>query len=229
MLIQMEPKKIAEKFLEMYKENKPEEILPLIIKVFEEDEILKKLVDVQIQIKELGGGWPPVGHQITTMQEIFSYSRLAIDFALKKDAKLIVGMLNHNVASFCFPNMDEGTDDSLIEPGYQAAIVDLEIRKEIGDKVPMMWSMWLVGVSEFVRGEVENSIKTLEKLHKIAMEEPQDENLAVWADMMKIKFQIKSGKVTKENSIDELSRIETILTNQGDNYGLSTLQIIKNL
>jgi len=226
----MDPKEISEKFLEMYKNNKTEEIIPFITNLFEDDkEVLKAIINVQIQIKELGGGWPPVGKQITTMEEIFSYSKIATDYALKKDAKLAAGMLNHNVASFCFPNMDDGVDEKLIEPGYQAAVKDLELRKEIGEKESMLWSMWLVSIGEFLKGDKTKSIQTLEELTNIAMQEPQNQSLAVWGDMMKIKFQIKSNIVSKEDAKEEINRIESILTKQDDGYGLSTLKIIKEL
>lgn len=226
----MESKEIAERFLEMYKKNKIEEIIPFITGLFDnEEEILKKIIDVQIQIKELGGGWPPVGEQISTMKEILAYSKLAINYALDKDNKLAAGILNHNVSSFCFPNMDDGVDENFIEPGYQAAVRDLELRREIGDKVPMMWSMWLVGVSEFIKGDISSSIKTLEELKKIAMEDTPNEGLAAWADMMKVKFQIKSRLVSREDATKEVNRIEAILTKQQDEYGLNTLEEIKKL
>ncbi len=226
----MDAKDIAEKFLEMYKTSKTNDIIPYITNLLDDEkEILKTIIDVQIQLKELGGGWPPLGRQITTMEEILVYSDLAIKYALDKNAKLTAGILNHNIASFCFPNMDEGVDGKLIEPGYQAAVKDLELRKDIGEKVPMLWAMWLVGVSEFIKGDVSSSIKTLEELTKIALEEPQKESLAVWADMMKIKFQIKSDIFSKEESTEEIERIESILTKQDDGYGLSILKVIKEL
>ena len=226
----MESKEIAEKFLEFYNNQKSEKIIPFIEKLFDDEtEILKTIISVQIQIKELGGGWPSVGKQITTMDEIFTYSDLAIKYALDKGNKLAAGILNHNVASFCFPNMDDGIDEKFIEPGYQAAINDLELRKEIGEKVPMLWSMWMVGIGEFLKGNIDDSIKTLEETAKIALEKPKNESLAAWADMMKIKFQIKSGKVSKENSTEKIKQIEKVFTEQNDEYGLSTLKGIKEL
>lgn len=226
----MESKEIAEKFLEFYNNQKSEKIIPFIEKLFDDEtEILKTIISVQIQIKELGGGWPSVGKQITTMDEIFTYSDLAIKYALDKGNKLAAGILNHNVASFCFPNMDDGIDEKFIEPGYQAAINDLELRKEIGEKVPMLWSMWMVGIGEFLKGNIDDSIKTLEETAKIALEKPKNESLAAWADMMKIKFQIKSDKVSKENSTEKIKQIEKVFTEQNDEYGLSTLKGIKEL
>lgn len=226
----MEPKEIAEKFLEMHENNKDKEIIPFITNLFDDDEtVLKNLINTQIQIKELGGGWPPVGKQITTMEEILVYSKIAIEYALQKDAKLVAGMLNHNIASFCFPNMDDGVDETLIESGYIAAVSDLELRKEIGDKVPMLWAKWLVGVSEYIKGDVSTSIKTLEETSKIALEEPQNESLAVWADMMKTKFQLKSEEISKEDASAEIARIESVLTKLEDDYGLGTLKQIKEL
>ncbi len=226
----MEPKEIAEKFLEMHENSKDKEIIPFITNLFDDDEtVLKNLINTQIQIKELGGGWPPVGKQITTMEEILVYSKIAIEYALQKDAKLVAGMLNHNIASFCFPNMDDGVDETLIESGYIAAVSDLELRKEIGDKVPMLWAKWLVGVSEYIKGDVSTSIKTLEETSKIALEEPQNESLAVWADMMKTKFQLKSEEISKEDASAEIARIESVLTKLEDDYGLGTLKQIKEL
>ncbi|MCE7739334.1 MAG: hypothetical protein KAU62_06310 [Candidatus Heimdallarchaeota archaeon] len=229
-MIHMEPKEIAEKFLEMHENSKDKEIIPFITNLFDDDEtVLKNLINTQIQIKELGGGWPPVGKQITTMEEILVYSKIAIEYALQKDAKLVAGMLNHNIASFCFPNMDDGVDETLIESGYIAAVSDLELRKEIGDKVPMLWAKWLVGVSEYIKGDVSTSIKTLEETSKIALEEPQNESLAVWADMMKTKFQLKSEEISKEDASAEIARIESVLTKLEDDYGLGTLKQIKEL
>lgn len=226
----MEPKEIAEKFLEIHENSKDKEIIPFITNLFDDDEtVLKNLINTQIQIKELGGGWPPVGKQITTMEEILVYSKIAIEYALQKDAKLVAGMLNHNIASFCFPNMDDGVDETLIESGYIAAVSDLELRKEIGDKVPMLWAKWLVGVSEYIKGDVSTSIKTLEETSKIALEEPQNESLAVWADMMKTKFQLKSEEISKEDASAEIARIESVLTKLEDDYGLGTLKQIKEL
>jgi len=226
----MDSKEIAKKFLELCKDNKAGEIIPFITNLFGEDkESLKKIIDVQIQIKELGGGWPPVGKQITTMGEVLEYSKHAINYALSKDSKLAAGILNHNVASFCFPNMDDGVDEELIEPGYQAAVRDLEIRKEIGERVPLMWALWLVGVSEFIRGDVDQSIKTLNEINNLAIQEPVNESLAAWADMMKLKFRIKSGQISKDDAAKEIIRIEKIMSKNNDDYGLSTLKIIKEI
>ncbi len=226
----MEPKEIAKKFLECYKNNKSEEIIPFISNLFDDEtETLKTIVSVQIQIKELGGGWPPIGKQISTMDEIFAYSDLAIKYALDKGDKLTAGKLNHNVASFCFPNMDDGVDKKFIEPGYQAAVKDLELRKAIGEKTSMLWSMWMVGLGEFLKGNTDDSIKTLEETVKIALQEPKDKGLAAWADMMKLKFQIKTRIVSKEKTTNEIERIEAIFTEQDDSYGLSTLKGIKEL
>ena len=76
----MEPKDIAAKAIEMVKNKEMEKIIPLIEEQYEEEDVLKNLVSVQIQMKEKGGGYPPVGKQITTIDEIIAYSDLAIDY-----------------------------------------------------------------------------------------------------------------------------------------------------
>ena len=125
--------------------------------------------------------------------------------------------------------MDEGVDNRLIDPGYQAAINDFKLRKEIGEKIPMMWAMWLVGVSEFIKGDILSSINTLEELKRIALEDPQSESLATWSDLMRIKFLIKSGEINKKDSKAEIERMESIFTKLNDDYGLSILNEIKKM
>jgi hypothetical protein len=229
-MIKVEPKEIAEKVINLIKRGYKDDILLLFTEIYsDEKEVLKGLIDVQIQIKELGGGWPEIGKQITTMDEILVYSDIAINYALDNKAKLVAGKLNHNIASFCFPNMDDGVDEKLIEPGYQAAVRDLEIREELGDKVPMLWAKWLVGVSEYIKGDVDGSIATLEDTAKIALEDPVDEGLAAWSDMMRVKFQIKSGLLTQDDAAKDIKKIEKALTKQDDKWGLGTLKQIKEL
>ena len=174
----MEPKEMAKKAIEMVKNNKTDDIVPFIISKFDEEEDgLKALVNVQIQMKELGGGYPPVGEQISTIDEIIVYAEKAIDYALEKGKNLTAGILNHNVASFCFPNMDDGVDERLIESGYKAAVSDYELRKKLGDKGPMLWAKWLVGVAEFIKGEVEKGINTLEETAKLAQVDSETKSI----------------------------------------------------
>ncbi|MHA1953286.1 MAG: hypothetical protein ACW96U_05015, partial [Candidatus Heimdallarchaeaceae archaeon] len=67
----MEPKEMAEKAIEMVKNKKIDEIVPFIVSKFDDEkEGLKALISVQIQMKEIGGGFPPVGEQIKTIDEI---------------------------------------------------------------------------------------------------------------------------------------------------------------
>ncbi len=226
----MEPKEIAEKVLSLIKSGNQADILLLFTEVYDnEREVLKGLVTVQNELRKLGGDWPPVGKQIETMDEIITFSKIAIEYALEMGDNLTSGKLNHNVASCCFPNMDDGVDSKYIEPGYQAALADYELRQKIDEKVPLLWAKWLLGVSEFIRGDAEGSIKTLEETTSMALEDPEDKGLAAWADMMKIKFQIKSNFITKDEAEKDIKKVEKILTKLDDKYGLGTLEQIKEL
>ena len=226
----MEPKEMAEKVLNLVKSGNQADILLLFIENYDnERDVLTALLDVQNQLRKLGGDWPQVGKQIETMAEIIQFSQIAIGYALENRDKLTAGKLNHNVASCCFPNMDDGVDSKFIEPGYQAALADYKLRQDIGEKVPLLWAKWLLGVSEYIKGDVEVSITTLEDTAKIALEEPEDKGLAAWADMMKVKFQLKSGYISKEKAAKKINKIESVLTKLDDKYGLSTLKQIKEI
>ncbi len=225
----MEPKEIAEKVLSLIKSGNQADVLLLLTEVYhDERDVLKGLVNVQNQLRKLGGDWPPVGKQIETMDEIIMFSKLAIDYALQMGDSLTAGILNHNVASCCFPNMDDGVDSKFIEPGYQAALADYKLRQKIDDKVPLLWAKWLLGVSEYIKGDVSTSLKTLEETAKLALEEPEDKGLAAWSDMMVIKFQLKSEMITKEDATRKIKKVEKVLKKLDDKYGLSALKQIQN-
>ena len=225
----MEPKEIAEKVLSLIKSGNHADVLLLLTEVYhDERDVLKGLVNVQNQLRKLGGDWPPVGKQIETIDEIIMFSKLAIDYALQMGDSLTAGILNHNVASCCFPNMDDGVDSKFIEPGYQAALADYKLRQKIDDKVPLLWAKWLLGVSEYIKGDVSTSLKTLEETAKLALEEPEDKGLAAWSDMMVIKFQLKSEMITKEDATRKIKKVEKVLKKLDDKYGLSALKQIQN-
>ncbi|MCG3224958.1 MAG: hypothetical protein H7647_10860, partial [Candidatus Heimdallarchaeota archaeon] len=169
----MKTKELAKTVLDMIHNNEKDSIINFISDNLEKDvQLLKTLVNIQIQLKEIGGGYPPVGKQIETIDEIIEYTKIAANTVLEMENKLTAGILYHNQASFCFPNMDDGVDKRLIEPGYFAAVKDYEIRKEIGKKGPMLWAKWLVGISEFIKGDVDKALETLEDTAKQATEEP---------------------------------------------------------
>lgn len=223
----MEPKELAKLALELIQDNRKEEIVPLIVDQFQDDkDKLKALIQTQIQMKEIGGGYPPVGKQIRTINEIIVYTNLAEKFALDNENKLTAGILNHNLSSFCFPNMDEGVDESLITPGYEAAVKDLEIREEIGEKDPMLWAKWLVGVSEFIKGDKKQAIKTLEEAVKIAQDEPVNISIVTWSNMMIVKFKLKTDSIKTKEAEKQIAEIKLELEKADDKYGLSTLEEI---
>ncbi len=223
----MEPKDIAAKAIEMVKSKEIEKIIPLIEEQYDEEkDVLKNLISVQIQMKEIGGGYPPVGKQITTIDEIITYSDKAINYALEKGDKLTAGKLNHNVASFCLPNMDDGVDERLIEPAYRTAVKDLELREEIGDKVPMLWAKWLVGVAEFVKGDAKKGINTLEETVKLALEDPVDKSIEAWSKLMIGKFYFKSDTSKRDLAREILEEVGEQFKEQEDKWGLDTLKDI---
>ncbi|MCG3215302.1 MAG: hypothetical protein KAS63_01165 [Candidatus Heimdallarchaeota archaeon] len=224
----MDPKELAKLSLELIQDNRIDEIIPLIVDQFQEDkDKLKALIQTQIQMKEIGGGYPPVGKQIRTIKEIITFTEIATKFALEKDNKLSAGILYHNLASFCFPNMDEGVDEKLIQPGFEAAVKDFEIRIEIGEKNPLLWAKWLIGVIEFIKGDVKNSINTLEKTAKLAKEEPVNFGIEAWSEMMIVKFKLKSGLLKKKQALKKIEEIKLILEKEEDNYGLNSLEEIR--
>ena len=218
-------KDLAKSVLEMIQNNKNDEIISFISTNLDKGVTLQKaLVSIQIQLKELGGGYPPVGKQITTINEIISYTSIAVEKALEMEEKLTAGMLYHNQSSFCFPNMDDGVDEKLIEPGYLAAVKDYEIRKKIGDKGPMLWAKWLVGISEFIKGNADQALETLEETAKLALEEPVEKDIDTWTRLMIAKFYLKSKPDRRDLAFEMLEEILAEFNAVMDKYGLETVQ-----
>jgi hypothetical protein len=221
----MEPEKMAEKAIEMVKSDKTDEIVPFIVSKFDDEkEGLKALVNVQTKMKDIGGGYPPIGEQIKTIDEIIIYSEKAIDYALEKENKLTAGILNHNVASFCFPNMDDGVEDRLIEPGYEAAVKDYELRKEMDDLVPLLWAKWLVGVAVFIKGDTKKGIQILEETAKTASIDEKTKSIESWSKLMIGKFYFKSEPDKRNLAREVLEEVKEEFTAQEDKWGLDTLE-----
>lgn len=225
----MKTKELAKTVLDMIHNNEKDSIINFISDNLEKDvQLLKTLVNIQIQLKEIGGGYPPVGKQIETIDEIIEYTDIAVNRALEMKNKLTAGILYHNQASFCFPNMDDGVDKRLIEPGYFAAVKDYEIRKEIGKKGPMLWAKWLVGISKFIKGDVEEALETLEDTAKQATEEPFEKDIDTWTRMMIAKFYLRSYPEKRDLAIEMLQEVKEEFNALMDNYGLETVgNIIK--
>jgi hypothetical protein len=225
----MKTKELAKTVLDMIHNNEKDSIINFISDNLEKDvQLLKTLVNIQIQLKEIGGGYPPVGKQIETIDEIIEYTDIAVNRALEMKNKLTAGILYHNQASFCFPNMDDGVDKRLIEPGYFAAVKDYEIRKEIGKKGPMLWAKWLVGISKFIKGDVEEALETLEDTATQATEEPFEKDIDTWTRMMIAKFYLRSYPEKRDLAIEMLQEVKEEFNALMDNYGLETVgNIIK--
>ena len=220
----MEIEELAKKVLEKIHNNEKENIINFISDNLRKDvKLPKALVSIQIQLKEIGGGYPPVGKQIETIDEIIEYTEIAVNKTLEMENKLIAGILYHNQASFCFPNMDDGVDERLIEPGYFAAVKDYEIRKEIGEKGPMLWAKWLVGISEFIKGDVVKSLETLENTAKQATEEPFEKDIESWTRMMIAKFYLRTFPEKRDLAIEMLQEVKEEFIALMDNYGLETV------
>ncbi len=222
-------KEVAKMVLEKIHSNEKENIINFISDNLGEDvQLTKALVSIQIQLKEMGGGYPPVGKQIEIIDEIIEYTEIAVNRALEMEDKLTAGILYHNQASFCFPNMDDGVDERLVEPGYFAAVKDYEIRKEIGKKGPMLWAKWLVGISEFIKGDVDKALETLEDTAKQAIEEPIEKDIDTWTRMMIAKFYLRSFPEKRDLAIEMLQEVKEEFNTLMDNYGLETVgNIIK--
>jgi hypothetical protein len=225
----MKIKELAKTVLEMIHNNEKDSVINFISDNLEKDvQFLKTLVNIQIQLKEMGGGYPPVGKQIETIHEIIEYTEITVKKALEMENKLTAGILYHNQASFCFPNMDDGVEERLIEPGYFAAVKDYEIRKEIGKKGPMLWAKWLVGISKFIKGDVEEALETLEDTAKQATEEPFEKDIDTWTRMMIAKFYLRSYPEKRDLAIEMLQEVKEEFHALMDNYGLETVgNIIK--
>ncbi len=223
----MKIKELSKTVLKMIHNNEKDNIINFISDNLDKDlQLLKALVSIQIQLKEMGGGYPPVGKQIETIDEIIEYTKLAVTTVLDMENKLTAGILYHNQASFCFPNMDDGVDERLIVPGYIAAVKDYEIRREIGKKGPMLWAKWLVGISEFIKGDVDQALDTLEETAKLANEEPVEKDIDTWTRMMIAKFYLKSDPDKRDLAFEMLEEILAEFNALMDNYGLETVQNI---
>lgn len=223
----MEIKELSRNVLDKLKKGEHEGIIEYISKFFEDDKsLIKALRDIQIQLKNIGGGYPPVGKQIETIDEIIRYTDAATKFVLEKGDKLSAGVLFHNQASFCFPNMDDGVDEKLVEPGYYAAVKDYELRIEIGDKVPILWAKWLVGIAEFIKGDADKALEILEETIKSAQEDPIDRNVETWTKLMIAKFYFKKYPNKRALAIELIEEVKEVFNAEMDKYGLETLETI---
>ena len=223
----MKVDKLAKTALQLIQNKQEKKIIPFFEEKFDDKrDITKALITTQIKMKDLGGGFPIVGEQIRTIHEIVVFTNIATRFALHNQEKLTAGILLHNLASFCFPNMDDGVDEKLIDIGYEAALKDLQIRKEIGEKESYLWAKWLVGIGEFIKGEENKAIETLEEVIMEAERGEEEKSIIAWSKLIIAKIYLKKKQEKRKLAFEIIEEVKETFKLENDAYGLERVEAI---
>ncbi|MHA1397985.1 MAG: hypothetical protein ACTSSF_09815, partial [Candidatus Heimdallarchaeaceae archaeon] len=117
-------------------------------------------------------------------------------------------------------------DEKLIDMGYEAALKELQIRKEIGEKESYLWAKWLVGIGEFIKGEETKAIETLEEVIMEAERGEEEKSIIAWSKLIIAKIYLKKKQEKRKLAFEIIEEVKETFKLENDAYGLERVEVI---
>ena len=205
-------------------EEKKKEILNQVITLLEEgkeeeaEDYMNELGDDKTVLKyytELGIDLNRAGKLDQSMQ----VNQLGVKAALEKGDKKAAAVMLHNIAAFCAPEFDENLTEECQRAGFDAAQKALELRKELGEKGPLAWAHWDMGLYHLVKKDADKASEQFLECIKVA-EGANDTVGAAWGKVFLGKTKLKLIPEKREEGLKDLEEAKAIFEKQKDDWGL---------
>lgn len=205
-------------------EEKKKEILNQVITLLEEgkeeeaEDYMNELGDDKTVLKyytELGIDLHHAGKLDQSMQ----VNQLGVKAALEKGDKKAAAIMLHNIAAFCAPEFDENVTEECQKAGIDAAQKALELRKELGEKGPLAWAHWDMGLYHLIKKDADQASKQFLECIKVA-EEANDTVTIAWGKVFVGKTKLKLIPEKREEGLKDLEEAKAIFEKQKDDWGL---------
>jgi len=205
-------------------EEKKKEILNQVITLLEEgreeeaEDYMNDLGDDKTVLKyytELGIDL----HHAGKLDQSMLINQLGVKAALKKDNKKAAAIMLHNIAAFCAPEFDENVTEKCEKVGFDAAQKALELRKELGEKGPLAWAHWDMGLYYLIKKDADQASRHFIECIKVA-EETNDPLNVAWGKVFLGKTKLKLIPAKKEEGLKDLKEAKAIFEKEKDDWGL---------
>jgi hypothetical protein len=205
-------------------DEKKKEILNQVITLLEEG----KEEDAEDYMNDLGDDktvlkyYTELGidlHQAGKLDQSMQVNQLGVKTALKKGDKKAAAVMLHNIAAFCAPEFDEDVSEKCQVTGFEAAQRALELRKELGEKGPLAWAHWDMGLYYLIKNDADHSSKQFLECIKVAQDANDTLNVA-WGKVFLGKTKLKLIPEEREEGLKDLEEAKAIFEKQKDDWGL---------
>ena len=166
-------------------------------------------------------------HHAGKLDQSVQINQLGVKAALKKGNKKAAAVMLHNIAAFCAPEFDENVTEKCEEVGFDAAQKALELRKELGEKVPLAWAHWDMGLYYLIKKDAELTTQHFLECIKVA-EEANEPVHAAWGKVFLGKTKLKLIPEKKEEGLKDLKEAKAIFEKEKDDWGLKEVGKILN-
>jgi hypothetical protein len=209
-------KEILNQVVTLLEEGKEEEAVDYMNDLGDDKTVLKYYTELGIDL-----------HHAGKLDQSMQVNQLGVKAALDKKDKKSAAVMLHNIAAFCAPEFDENVTEKCAEAGFDAAQKALELRKELGEKVPLAWAHWDMGLYYLIKKDAEGASKQFLECIRIA-EEANEPVHAAWGKIFLGKTKLKLISAKKEEGLKDLKEAKAIFEKEKDDWGLEEVGKILN-
>ena len=131
----------------------------------------------------------------------------------------------HNIAAFCAPEFDENVAEGCQKAGFDAAQKALELRKELGEKGPLAWAHWDMGLYHLIKKDADQASRQFLECIKVA-EEANDTLNVAWGKVFLGKTKLKLIPEKREEGLKDLEEAKAIFEKEKKDWGLEEVEKI---
>jgi len=210
-------KEILNQVIILLDEGKEEEAEDYMNELGDDKTVLKYYTELGIDL-----------HHAGKLDESMQVNQLGVKAALEKGDKKAAAIMLHNIAAFCAPEFDENVTEECQKAGFDAAQKALELRKELGEKGPLAWAHWDMGLYHLVKKDADHASEQFLGCIKVA-EEANDTVTAAWGKVFLGKTKLKLIPEKREEGLKDLKEAKATFEKAKDDWGLEELEkIVKN-
>ncbi len=200
-------KEILNQVITLLQEGKEEEAEDYMNDLGDDKTVLKYYTELGIDL-----------HHAGKLDQSMLINQLGVKAAIKKGDKKAAAVMLHNIAAFCAPEFDENVSEKCQEVGFDAAQKALELRKELGEKGPLAWAHWDLGLYYLVRKDADDATDQFLECIRVAGEANDPLNVA-WGKVFLGKTKLKLIPEKKDEGLKDLQEAKAIFEKEKDDWG----------
>jgi tetratricopeptide (TPR) repeat protein len=201
-------KEILNQVITLLEEGREEEAEDYMNDLGDDKTVLNSYIELGIDL-----------HHAGKLDQSMQINQLGVKAAFKKGNKKAAAIMLHNIAAFCAPEFDEKVTEKCQKNGFDAAQKALELRKELGEKGPLAWAYWDMGLYYLIKKDADHATQHFLECIKVA-EEANDPLNVAWGKVFLGKTKLKLIPERKEEGLKDLKEAKAIFEKEKGDWGL---------